>query len=104
VKDYKELDEEYVSKFDLVHMNGLLDILPNGDEALEYILSLSPKNIIIVRMRWTDKESYYDTYEAYDKITTCAYFHNRDNFKRLCEKYGYEFHYIREEYYLKKKQ
>ena len=58
VKDYLSLDYKYVSKFDLIHMGALLDVLPNGDEALDYIMSLTPKSILIGRMKLTDKESY----------------------------------------------
>ena len=84
-------------------MGALLDVLDNGDEALEYILSLSPKNILIGRMKITDKNSYYTTYKAYDEITTCAYYHSKNNFLHLCEKYDYSIHNINDNFYLIKK-
>ena len=65
--NYKELTKEYVSKFDLLHLGALLDVLQNGDEALEKILSLSPKNILLGRMKLTDEKSYCMTYQAYMK-------------------------------------
>jgi trans-aconitate methyltransferase len=102
VKDYKELDEKFISEFDLVHMGALLDVLPNGDEALEYILSLSPKQLLIGRMRLTDSGSHNSQYLAYDKITTYAFNHNKENFIKLCEKYNYEMLNLNNNFYLKK--
>ena len=84
--DYKQLTNSYLSNFDLIHMGALLDVLDNGDEALEYILSLSPKNILVGRMKITNEESYYTTYKAYDEITTCAYYHSKNNFLLLVTK------------------
>ena len=103
VLDYKQLTNSYLSNFDLIHMGALLDVLDNGDEALEYVLSLSPKNILVGRMKITNEESYYTTYKAYDEITTCAYYHSKNNFLHLCEKYGYDTHNINDNFYLIKK-
>ena len=83
-------------------MGALLDVLPNGDEVLEHVLSLSPTSVLIARMKLTDKDSYYDTYTAYDEITTCAYYHNKKNFVNLCKKYGYSISNIENNFYLKK--
>lgn len=103
VKNYASLLNEDVINYDLVHMGALLDVLPNGDEALEHILSISPKAILIARMKFTDNESYYDTYEAYNEIITCAYYHNKSNFLKLCEKYNYIVSNIDNNFYLKKR-
>jgi trans-aconitate methyltransferase len=102
VKDYLSLDYKYVSKFDLIHMGALLDVLPNGDEALDYIMSLTPKSILIGRMKLTDKESYHETYTAYDEITTYAFYHNETIFLELCGKYGYMIDKINNNIYLNK--
>ena len=102
VKDCVSLSHEDISGYELIHMGALLDVLPNGDEVLEHILSLTPKSVLIARMKLTDKESYYDTYIAYDEITTCAYYHNKKNFVNLCEKYGYSISNIENNFYLKK--
>jgi len=102
VKDCVYLTKEDVADYDLVHMGALLDVLPNGDEVLEHVLSLSPKSVLIARMKLTEKESYYNTYEAYGEITTCEYYHNRPNFVRLCEKYEYSIFSIRDNFYLNK--
>ena len=104
VKDCVTLSEDYVSKYNLIHMGALLDILPNGDEVLEQILSISPNNVLIARMKLTDKESYYDTYVAYDEITTCEYYHNKTTFLKLCEKYGYDISNIENNFYLTKRK
>jgi trans-aconitate methyltransferase len=103
VKDYLDLTKKFISEFDLVHLGALLDVLPNGDEALEFILSLEPRNILIGRMKLTNESSFYKTYTAYDEITTCAYYHNSSNFIRLCDKYGYETISIENNFYLTKK-
>lgn len=103
VKDINELSTEYINGFDLIHMGALLDVLPNGDEVLENILKLSPKKIIIGRMELTDKSSYYETYIAYNEITTYKYFHSKENIIYLCGKYGYIIENINNNFLLKKK-
>ena len=90
VKDINELTKEYINEFDLIHMGALLDVLPNGDEVLEYILSLSPKKIIIGRMELTDKSSYYETYIAYNEITTYKYIHSYSDFLKIIDMNGYQ--------------
>jgi len=102
VKNYLDLTKEFIGDFDLLHLGALLDVLPNGDEALEFILSLGPKNVLIGRMKLTNEPSFYETYTAYDEIVTCAYHHNRNTFLQLCEKYDYEIMNIENNYYLTK--
>jgi len=103
VKNYLSLTNDYIADFDLIHLGALLDVLPNGDEALDFILSLNAKNIIIGRMKLTEKTSYYETYTAYDEITTYAYYHNRENFIKQCDKHSYLITNIENNFYLKKK-
>jgi trans-aconitate methyltransferase len=103
VKDYQDLNKEYIDKFDLIHLGAVLDVLPNGDEALEFILSLSAKNIIIGRMKVSEKPSYYETYTAYDEIITYSYSHNLNNFIDLCSKYDYDIYNSNNNYLLVKK-
>ena len=100
VKNYKSLTQEYIKQFDLIHMGAMLDVLPNGDEALEFIMSLTPKAILIGRMKFTDKDSYYTVYKAYDKIDTYAYYHNKEKFLKLCLKYNYNKYQIENNFYL----
>lgn len=102
VKDYLHLTKEFISNFDLIHLGALLDVLPNGDEALEFILSLDPKNVLIGRMKLTSDPSFYETYTAYNEITTYAYHHNRNTFILLCEKYNYKMTNIENNFYLTK--
>jgi len=102
VKDYLHLTKDFISEFDLIHLGALLDVLPNGDEGLEFILSLEPKNVLIGRMKLTNEPSFNETYTAYDEITTFMYHHNRSNFIELCKKYGYEIINIENNFYLTK--
>lgn len=103
VKDYLSLTKEYVSNFDVLHLGALLDVLPNGDEALDFLLTLSSKNVLIGRVKLTENPSYYETYTAYGEITTYAYYHNRQNFLDTCNKHGYNVFNIENNFYLKKK-
>lgn len=90
VLDYKELTNEYVSKYDVVYLSALLDVLPNGDEAFEFILSLDAKQLLISRVKLTSEASKYEEYTAYDSITTYAYYHNIDKFFATIKAYNYE--------------
>ncbi len=99
VKDVKELTKDDVEKYDLIYTSALFDVMPDGDEALEHLLKLSAKNIILSRMKVTEKESYYEEYEAYG-ITTCAFYHNKSNFSELCNKYNYEIKRFSEDHFL----
>ena len=101
VKDYKGLTPEDVDGFDLLHVGAMLDVLPNGDEALEFILSLSPQALLIGRMKLTTVESYYNVYTAYDAITTCEFYHNKNNFSKLCSKYNYSIHQASDSFYMR---
>ena len=102
VMDYKDLTEERVGSFDLLHLGALLDVLPNGDEALQNIISLKPKAILIGRMKQTKGQSHYTVYKAYDKVETYAFYHNEENFLDLCEKHGYAISNRSNNFYLEK--
>jgi trans-aconitate methyltransferase len=102
VKNYTDLTPDYVRSFDLIHLGAVLDVLPNGDEALEFILNLSANNILIGRMKLTDKESYYEIYQAYGEIETCAYYHNKQKFIDIAKQYNYCIYNIEDNFYLKK--
>jgi trans-aconitate methyltransferase len=103
VLDYQELTENFLKKFDLIHLGALLDVLPNGDEALNFILSLEPKNIIIGRVKFTELESHSVSYSAYDEIETYAYYHNKQSFLKTCSDFNYEVFNLEDNIYLKKK-
>jgi trans-aconitate methyltransferase len=83
-KDYKALSRKFINSFDLLHLGALLDVLPDGDEALSRILSLSPKSVLIGRMKHTESPSFYNTYAAYGEIETYEFHHNREKFYKLC--------------------
>ena len=102
VGDLFELSSEYVSSYDLVHLGALLDVLPNGDEALDKILKLNIKNLIIGRMELTQNPSYYKEYVAYEEIKTCQFFHNKQEFINKCSIKKYEVYQIENNFYLKK--
>ena len=89
VRDYRDLTTEDAEQYDLLHAGAMLDVLPNGDEALEHLVSLGFKHLLLGRVKLTDKASYSEEYIAYDKIRTVAYYHNIDSFRDICEQAGY---------------
>lgn len=89
VKDYRDLTKDYVSQFDVLLCNGLFTILANGDEALYYVLSLTPKNCIINRIAFTDKDSYYKIYQTPYGNKTYEFYHNETDFNEKLKKYNY---------------
>ncbi len=89
-KDFQDLTKSYISDYDLVHLGALLDVLPNGDEALDFILGLKPKNLVLGRIKTTENASYFKTYTAYGLIKTCEYYHNARNLQAKFDKAGYE--------------
>ena len=103
VKDVMALEQSDVSEYDLVFAGALFDVMPNGDEALEYILNLQPKSLLISRAKITLDKSFYKKYIAYDEIETCEFYHNRDNFIDLCGKYNFNINQIDDNFYLKGK-
>lgn len=82
VKDYRELTKEYTDKFDVVYTCSLHNVLRSGDEALDFMLSLKPKNLILGKILTTHRESYYEVYQAYNLINTYVYFHNYGGLKK----------------------
>lgn len=79
VMNFWDLSKEYLNQFDLIYAGALLDVLPNGDEGLDFILSLSAKKILLGRMEFTDQKSHYKEYTAYRSIKTCQFLHNKGN-------------------------
>jgi 2-polyprenyl-3-methyl-5-hydroxy-6-metoxy-1,4-benzoquinol methylase len=78
VKDINDIDYNFLSKYDLIHMGALLDVLPNADDVLDFLLKFSIKYILISRIDISDIKNCY-TYKAYDEITTYKYIHSKDN-------------------------
>lgn len=100
VKDVMELTKEDVEEYDLVFMGALLDVRSDANEILEHVLSLKPKSLLLSRVKLTESDSYIETYEAYDEIETCAFYHNVQNFVDMCKRYGYDMVNIQDNYYL----
>ena len=46
-KNYKDLTPEDIDEYDVVNACSLHNVLPNGDEAVDFILSLNPKYLIL---------------------------------------------------------
>lgn len=90
VMDYKSLTKGYVQRFDALHMGALLDVLPDADAALDFILSLDVKHVIISRMRMVNGESRTESYVAYDEIRTTTYYHSQKVFSEICNKHSYQ--------------
>lgn len=89
VRDYKDLTTEDAKKYDLLHAGALLDVLPNGDDALSFLLELGFKYLILGRVKFTRKGSHFIEYDAYDKIPTYAYSHNLESLMDSTNKAGY---------------
>lgn len=103
VKDLMELTESDLTDYDLIFASAVFDVMPNGDEALEHLMSVSPTNIILSRPKFVSESSFYETYIAYDVIETCAYHHNKEKFVELCGKYEYDIIQLNGDLYLEKK-
>jgi len=87
-KDYKELTYEDLKDIDILHACSLHNVLPNGDECLEFLLKLKPKYLILGKVHLTVKASFSTTYTA-DTITTYLYRHNYNNLYKLFRENGY---------------
>ena len=89
-RGYEELSKDDIKTGDAVVANALCDVLPNGDECFEHLLSLKADNLIIQRMKITGWPSFYKTYDAYN-ITTYAFHHKEQDVIDSIQKHGYEY-------------
>jgi trans-aconitate methyltransferase len=89
VGDYQSLTEQDGAQYDILHAGAMLDVLPKGDEALSFLLSLGFKNIILGRVKLTEDDSNCSVYEVYNKIQTYAYSHNIPNLLRMFKEAQY---------------
>jgi len=94
VKDLMDLTENDVSSYDLLFSSAVFDVMPNGDEALEHVMKICVGSFLLSRPKFTLSESHYTEYIAYDEIQTCAYYHSKNNFVDMCDKYGYTINVI----------
>jgi len=89
--DYKNLTKEDAKKYELLHAGALLDVLPDGDEAYEFLLSLGFKYVILGRVfLWEELSSSSLFHGAYGEITTYKFKHNVDNLTLIGDKQGYD--------------
>jgi predicted TPR repeat methyltransferase len=88
--DYQELTSTTLSEFDVVNACGLHNVLPDGDSAVEFLLDLNPKILILGKLSVTNRESYYETYQAYNEITTYKFFHNYSWLQNQFLSHGYD--------------
>ena len=90
LKNYKDLQQLDFQNGDIIIENALADILPNGDECIEFLLSLNQQKVLLSRVRTTEKDSFFDIYQAYN-ITTYSYSHNITNLIDIFNKYNYNY-------------
>lgn len=88
--DFWQLNVNLITPFDLLYAGALFDVMPDGDKAIEYLLSLQPKWILIGRPRFTDKRSYNESYIAYDSVKTVKHYHNIRWFQNTLESFKYK--------------
>ena len=93
VRDYRELTESDLS-YETLHLGALLDVLPNADEALRVVANYGFKNLILGRMKLVEGESKSETYEAYNLITTYAFYHNMEKVHHVLTINGYDYKVI----------
>ena len=87
-KDYQSLSEaEYPDK-DLLVANAICDVLPNGDECLEFLLKLKYQHLLIQRVSLIEEPEYSEEYQAYN-ITTYKFHHNKNKTISTIEEMGY---------------
>jgi predicted TPR repeat methyltransferase len=78
VKDFWEIKQEDIEGYDFIYTDALFDVMSNGDEAVEYLLSLNPRMVLMNRVDLSteDGKTKVSTYRAYDQIPTYAYKHD----------------------------
>jgi trans-aconitate methyltransferase len=88
-KSYQDITEKDIMPKDLIVANAICDILPTGDQCFEHLLSLGADNVLVQRVRLTDKKSYFTEYEAYD-LTTYEFYHNENHIDAIIKTHGYQ--------------
>tara|TARA_R110000787_G_scaffold40970_1_gene101349 strand:+ start:5593 stop:6210 length:618 start_codon:yes stop_codon:yes gene_type:complete len=103
VKSYDELTKEFTNKFDFGVISALTNVLPNGDEALDFLLSLNIPNLILLKMLKTNEQHHCSTYSAYNIATTYRFEHNQGKLDKIILDNGYKVMYNSGNEYLLKK-
>ena len=68
--DLWDLKTEDVQGYDMIYMDAVIEVLPNGDEALKHILSLKPRSLMLNRIQNGNAPDHFKTYDAYDIMPT----------------------------------
>jgi len=91
-KDYKSIDKSFLLKnsINVILCSALLNILPNADDALQHILELKSKYLIILKADIIEGDSYFNTYTMYDNRITYHYFHNKNIFLEMIKSNNYK--------------
>jgi SAM-dependent methyltransferase len=89
-ENYTDLNKSHSEKYDVILASSLTNVMSNGDETLDKLLSIGAKYYILLKILTTEKPSHYTIYKAYDLIDTYRYEHNYENLKSIFQKYGYK--------------
>lgn len=87
--EYKNITPEHIDTGDLIVANALADVLPNGNECVEHLLSLGANELLIQRIRITEQPNHFKEYKAYD-IMTYEFYHNREQLMSTIDYYEYK--------------
>ncbi len=87
--DFWKLNINLIAPFDLLYAGALFDVMRDGDHAIEFLLSLQPKWLLIGRPTFTEKESYDEEYIAYDSVETVKHHHNTRWFEKSLNYFKY---------------
>ena len=93
VKDLWEMTPKDVAGYDLIYSDALLDILPNGDEALIHMMTLGAPAMLLNRVQNGDDKNHHSVYMAYDILPTYSYYFNRGEMLEKFKRSGYD-HYM----------
>jgi len=93
VCDYRNIPIENIDSKTMVIENALADILPDGDNCVNFLLGLNTQYVGLYRVKTTIQKSYANTYNAYD-IVTYEYYHNIDNLISMFLKNNYHYQSI----------
>lgn len=93
VMDIMDLTKDFVKKFSVLHLGAILDVLPNANEVLDFILSLNANMIIISRIEFSSDfgQDVVNEYTAYDEITTYRFRHAYNKFNAIVEFRNYRY-------------
>ncbi len=93
VMDIMDLTSDYAKQFDLIHLGAILDVLPNANEVLDFVLSLDINYLIISRLEFSTDfgNDVTNEYIAYDEITTYRFRHSFNKFNAIVQYRNYKY-------------